>query len=347
MSFAGRVSRKGKIGWITCNPEVLDSIYSPEVLRDMYRFTPDENGIIKRKDPHFTPDDQIAVDELRERGYEVVPVEWGKDVSEIKREGFNLLLNRSPWDNMDSEALKTEFFEWFEELKHRGIKVQNPVDITLWSYDKHYFHDMEGAGVEMVPSAFLDQGMQANLVDMVREKGAFIVKPTVSAGGIDIHLIQNEEEAREFQQKFNELIDTQAVMIQPFLEEIREKGEWSIMFINGEPSFSLLKKPGQDDFRVQETYGGTMEQETAPAEIMEKAEEIYKKIGQAYNKAHGTPGKENPLLYARVDIVPTKEGLRCMEIDIGDAGLFFSEKPESAMQFCDGVEALVSHGRTK
>src|SRR5262245_3736985 len=61
-------------------------------------------------EPPFTPDDQIAVDELRRAGLAVEPVVWGHPVHLLRR--YDLLVVRSPWDYMGSPELRERFVAW-------------------------------------------------------------------------------------------------------------------------------------------------------------------------------------------------------------------------------------------
>ena len=41
------------------------------------------------------------------------------------------------------------------------------------------------------------------------------------------------------------------VLVQPFLNAIQAEGEWSLLFYGGAYSHAVLKRPRQNDFRVQ------------------------------------------------------------------------------------------------
>ena len=80
----------------------------------------------------------------------------------------------------------------------------------------------------------------------------------------------------------------EAFMVQPFLPQIQQEGEWSFVFFNGQFSHSLLKKARPGDFRVQQLLGGTIHAEPAPAQLLKEA--------TAYVEAFA-----KDCLYARVD----------------------------------------------
>jgi hypothetical protein len=46
------------------------------------------------------------------------------------------------------------------------------------------------------------------------------------------------------------------VMIQPFVEEIQSRGEWSLVFIDSAFTHAVLKRPATGDFRMQPRLDG-------------------------------------------------------------------------------------------
>ena len=53
-----------------------------------------------------------------------------------------------------------------------------------------------------------------------------------------------------------DLVAAGDAMIQPFISEIEREGEWSLMFIDGEFSHAVRKRPTAGDFRVQRNVAG-------------------------------------------------------------------------------------------
>ena len=102
------------IGFVTCAPEKL-SAYFPT------RAEPDFMPVA----PPFTPDDQLAVDQLRDQGFNVMPVIWGTPISLLQH--FNLIVIRSPWDYMDNDDNKNQFLAWVKNLELAGVQVTKPI----------------------------------------------------------------------------------------------------------------------------------------------------------------------------------------------------------------------------
>ena len=85
----------------------------------------------------FTPDDQLLVDALRQRGHQVSAVVWGVDTSRLADQ-FDRLIIRSPWHYMDSDEQRQGFLSWLEKLDATGIVVENELKVMLWLMDKRY-----------------------------------------------------------------------------------------------------------------------------------------------------------------------------------------------------------------
>ena len=85
------------IKFITCKESILKQ-YFP---------TASEPNFIPCELP-FTPDDQLAVNALRDLGANVKAVTWGeKNIQELRNS--DLLVMRSPWDYMDTTELRLSF----------------------------------------------------------------------------------------------------------------------------------------------------------------------------------------------------------------------------------------------
>jgi glutathione synthase/RimK-type ligase-like ATP-grasp enzyme len=100
-------------------------------------------------------------------------------------------------------------------------------------------------------------------------------------------------------------------MVQPFLPAIAEEGELSFVFIDGEPSHALRKRPAQGDYRIQSLYGGRESAfDPAPSEIA-AASAVLAALPVA------------PPVYARIDMLRDNDGaLRLMEAELIEPYLY-------------------------
>jgi hypothetical protein len=112
------------------------------------------------------------------------------------------------------------------------------------------------------------------------------------------------------------------------MSEIQEMGEISLLFFQGKFSHSILKKPINDDFRVQSQFGGQY-QIYLPDELMLKtAENIIKTFG-------------GDLLYARVDGILKDGKFLLMELELIEPDLYFNYVPEAKKRYLAALEKMV------
>ena len=98
-------------------------------------------------------------------------------------------------------------------------------------------------------------------------------------------------------------------MVQQFVPEILEQGEWSLVFLCGEFSHAVVKSPAAGDFRVQWQFGGTSRAAEPGGQIIEAAKRIVDLLA------------EQPL-YARIDGTQDESGFVLMEVELIEPVLF-------------------------
>jgi glutathione synthase/RimK-type ligase-like ATP-grasp enzyme len=141
-----------------------------------------------------------------------------------------------------------------------------------------------------------------------------IVKPVVSAGAErTLHVVAGNRE--EGERHLRELLSSGETMVQPYMAEVEASGERSMIFIGGELSHSVRKRPilkrSGDDWL-----------EADPAEFTPEEAEFAE-------TALSASGFET--LYARVDLVRDEGGaLYVMELEMVEPTLFFLARPDAA-----------------
>jgi glutathione synthase/RimK-type ligase-like ATP-grasp enzyme len=118
-------------------------------------------------------------------------------------------------------------------------------------------------------------------------------------------------------------------MVQPFLKNIIDEGEYSLSFFDGKFSHSVLKKPKEKDFRVQEEHGGNIQPIKISPELMLIAENIIKKLSTIP-------------LYGRVDLVRTKQNeFALMELELIEPSLYLNKDEQSPTRFVKAFEEKI------
>lgn len=202
-----------------------------------------------------------------------------------------------------------------------GLPLANPASVLAWNADKLYLRGMAEAGVPVVPTRFVDRVTPAEVEAAFAAFGTdrLIAKPRVSANAHQtLRLAPGDglEGAPEG-----------AAMIQPYLPAIEDHGELSLIYLDGRFSHAIRKRPAAGDFRIQPEYGGLITAETPPAEALAVAEAVLASV-------------EEPLLYARIDLVPGPDGRLCLiEAELIEPDLYLGFDPGRGDGFARAVAA--------
>jgi len=272
--------------------------------------------------PGLSDDDRLAVEELTRRGAEVTPAVW--DDPGVQWSGFDSVVLRSTWDYHLKLA---SFLDWLDRLEREGVPLWNPAAVVRANVDKGYLVDLAVAGIPVVPTVRVERASAADLAAILDERGwtDAVIKPAVSASAFRTWRTSRSQAAAE-QSTFEELLATSPALVQPFLPEIQTRGEWSIIFLGGEHSHSVLKRPREGDFRVQEHLGGWSEPDAPGPGLIAQARAVVETI----------PG---PWLYARVDGVERDAGLLLMELELTEPSLFLGTGREAPARFAEAILA--------
>jgi glutathione synthase/RimK-type ligase-like ATP-grasp enzyme len=278
--------------------------------------------------PRLSHDDQLLLAPLAQRGVRAEPVSW--DDPAARWESFDALVIRSAWNYHTALG---EFMAWIDRVESLGVPLWNPATILRWNATKTYLRDLEARGVDVVPTRWVGAGSSATLGDALRDAGwrEAVIKPAVSASAYETWRVSANEVTPDAESRFRRLTTLGTVMVQPFLPELARDGEWSVMFIGGQYSHAVLKRPRAGDFRVQHEHGGTAELREPAARLVDAAAAI---VG----------GVDGPVLYARVDSVEIDGRFVLVELELLEPSLFLAADSEAAERFAEGICRLLSSG---
>lgn len=271
--------------------------------------------------PELFADDQLLMPALAELGVRGVPAVWSR--ADVEWATFDAVVIRSPWDYFERPV---EFRRWLDARIASGITLCNAGETLVWNFDKRYLKQMADAGVEVVPTLFVEQGSREDIAAQARARGwdDIVVKPTVAGGAYRTHRFRVGDYQRHAEDIATTLQD-RGVLVQPFLPVIETEGELSLLFFDGAFSHATCKKPKPGDYRVQFMFGGTFERvDVAPA-LIEQARAC---IAQA----PGSPA------YARVDGVVIDGRFVLMELEVFEPFLFLALEPEAPARLARAIQ---------
>ncbi|MEV5966785.1 hypothetical protein AB0L70_33765 [Kribbella sp. NPDC051952] len=269
--------------------------------------------------PELYEPDLPLVDELRAAGLEPVVEIWTDPA--VDWSGYDAVVLRSVWDY---HRRYDEFTAWLDLVDKAGVPVLNDSDLVRWNADKHYLLELRERGVAIVPSQIAAGACLREVVAGLNGQEV-VVKPIVGASAL--HTVRGVAGSPELDQAMTDLPDL-VYLVQPFQSEILTDGEWSLMFIDGEFTHAVVKRPAAGDYRVQEHLGGhSISADPAPA-VLESARSALQAAGKAP-------------LYARVDGVVVNNRFLLMELELIEPYLFLPQSPEATRKLAAAVAARV------
>jgi glutathione synthase/RimK-type ligase-like ATP-grasp enzyme len=260
--------------------------------------------------PNLSHDDRLLLPELDQFGFRGVPIRWDAAVGWTQ---FDRVVIRSCWDY---HLRFSEFLDWLEKVTPLAPRLQNTSSLVRWNADKRYLRELQNGGVKIPPTIWIAAGEVVNVTGLLKDHDweSGIVKPTVSASAHGL--------LRVFGGDSEESIHGPA-MIQQFMPQVLDTGEWSLVFIGGHFSHAALKRPASGDFRVQSQYGGS-------AIFLEPNQRMIETATAMLNALPDVP------LYARIDGIEVDGDLVLMEMELIEPELFL-ELGNAAGRFAEAI----------
>jgi glutathione synthase/RimK-type ligase-like ATP-grasp enzyme len=266
-------------------------------------------------------DDKLLREALAERGCEAPAVVWNEPGIEWRN--FDLCMIRSTWDYHEHHA---EYLAWAGRVQSE-CRLRNSAELVIWNSDKRYLRAFEARGIRTVPTVWVDRDSPLELDQILAGTGwrEAVVKPVVDLGARNLHRVR----AGESSPALGSILQRHDAMVQPFLPSLEERGELSLIYVGGELTHTVRKRPAAGDFRVQSIWGGTAAREEPTLAERELAEATMEEF------------KEAPL-YARVDLVegPTRDPC-LIELELIEPNLYLSQHPPAADALADAALRLL------
>ena len=284
----------------------------------------------RRSDPHVAvvtcdpllPDgdsgDGPLVKALKDREARVSVVSWSDPG--VDWEGFDLAVLRSCWDYT---SRREEFLAWLDRVP----RLQNPASVVRTNTDKTYLRALTEAGLPVVPTTFVTPGAPLELPT----SGTFVVKPSIGAGSRGAGRFdadQPGELGRATDHAAHLHAAGRTLLVQPYLADVDSAGETAMIFIDGEFSHAIRKGPMLGAGAGYEVDGSALfiEENISVREPSPAEHAVARRILDQL-----TP--EGPLLYARIDLLPTADGPVLVEAELTEPSLFLDrvdDRPDPA-----------------
>jgi glutathione synthase/RimK-type ligase-like ATP-grasp enzyme len=277
------------------------------------------------EEPDWSNDADLLVVPMRTLDWQTEAVRWRAEGTDWNR--FDAVYIGAAWDYPQDPQ---RFIRLLETIDQSSALLVNDIALVRWTMAKTYLRDLERRGVPIVPTLWGDEISSAMLRDTFDAFAvdSVIVKPVISTNATDTFLLSREslENAAE---RLVRAFNSRAFMVQPFIDNIRSEGEYSLFYFNRRLSHAVRKVPQSGDFRVQEDFGATI----VPAQ----PEPDLKRAGDAAMCL-----VEPMPAYARVDFVRGPDGqFLLMELELIEPSLYLAMEESAPQRFADALDEYV------
>lgn len=268
--------------------------------------------------PGGSTDDRLLADALGAAGARVRLAAWNDPAIDWSLSARTVV--RSTWDyHLDPDA----WFAWLARVE-RITRLINDAAVLRWNSDKRYMVDLERAGVAIVPTEHVTRGDRLGLAGCCAARGwtDIVVKPAIGASAKGAERFTSAAFANRAQAHLDALLGDGDALVQPFQAAVETARERSLVFLGGSFSHGFTKPPF-----LRGVGDGLGEQLHEPTDAEHRLAE------SALATAPGA------VTYARVDVVPTPDGPRLMELELIEPDLGLRLHPPSIAALASAIKA--------
>ena len=264
--------------------------------------------------PQGSTDDRLLAEAITAAGARARLAVWDDPAIDWSLSARTVI--RSTWDYHLQPAA---WFAWLATTS-RVTRLINDSGVVRWNSDKRYLLDLARAGVAIVPTEVVTHGSVVDLESLCAGCGwhDVVVKPTIGASAKGAERFAGDAIGGAGEKHLSALLATGDALIQPYQPAVEEARERSLVCIGGVFSHAFTKPAflrGTGDGLGEALHEASAEERALADEALRAA-----------------PGAT---IYARVDLVPTPDGPRLMELELIEPDLGLRLYPRS-------IPALVS-----
>ncbi|MBN8646946.1 MAG: hypothetical protein J0L55_03255 [Caulobacterales bacterium] len=242
-------------------------------------------------------------DALAEYEINLQPVYWQDDNNDWSK--FDLIIPLMAWNYPQNLS---QFLKILDEIEKAKVPLLNSHKFIRDNFDKSYLLRLANSGQKVPKTIMINAQISDEILDAfdTLECDEIIIKPKIGAGAWRQARLKRGQELP----LLADLPPDQA-LVQPFIESVTTQGELSMLFMGGEFSHALMKRPKDGDYRSQTRYGAIETSIEPPQKALVAAQQIL----QQYDP-------DNALLYARIDMVEHENDWQLMEMELIEPYLY-------------------------
>ncbi|MGI9220835.1 MAG: ATP-grasp domain-containing protein [Woeseiaceae bacterium] len=285
-------------------------------------------AFLTMQDPgKFVMDYDLCFGAFANHGWTVEEVKWRDTGADWDQ--YDAVYLCTAWDYPDHFD---DFVALLNKVEASSAMLINDLSLVRWNMRKTYLRDLQAAGADIVPSLWFD-GIAGEVIDDwfdAHGTDTVIIKPVVGANAQDTFVLHNPVD-NDTRALLRVAFQNRAYLVQPFVENIRTEGEFSLFYFGGEFSHAILKRPASGEFRSQEEYGSQIKNVQPEAVLRSAGAKIVALI-------------EPQPVYVRVDLIRGPDGrFLLMELELIEPSLYLRTDDGAAERF---AAAFDQHFRT-
>ena len=256
----------------------------------------------------YVTDYDLSYEAMAARGWDVHTVVW-RDTG-IDWNTYDAVYLCTAWDyphHLD------EFIAVLQNIEASSAMMVNELSLVQWTLRKTYLRDLESRGADIVPSLWCSDIDAEDIAAWFTAHGTdtIIIKPEVGANAHDSYVLRNPVSA-ETRAALSKTFQGRAFFVQPFIENIKCEGEYSLFYFSGAYSHAILKTPTDGDFRSQEEYGSQIASVQACEKLLGAGKKVISLIDPqpVYARADFVRGADDKFLLMELELIEPSLYLR-------------------------------------
>jgi hypothetical protein len=253
-------------------------------------------------------DTELAFPPLMSLGWSIEVVPWRTENVDWDR--FDAVYIGTPWDYPEDPEY---FMRMLEAIDRSSAILVNDLALVQWTMPKTYLRDLEEKGAPIVHSIWSDDIEADQLYDTFDQLHVdqLIVKPVISTNATDTYLLERDT-IRVLGAKLHETFENRPHVVQPFIENIRSEGEFSLFYFNQQFSHAIQKIP-------------------------KRGKALRRTADQVVQSVEPLP------VYARADFVRGPDGgFLLMELELIEPSLYLRMDEEAPWRFAEAFHEYVT-----
>jgi glutathione synthase/RimK-type ligase-like ATP-grasp enzyme len=272
-------------------------------------------------------DTEMAFPPLMSMGWSIEVLPWRS--ANVDWDRFDAVYIGTPWDYPEDPEY---FMRMLKAIDRSSAILVNDLALVQWTMPKTYLKDLEDRGAPIVRSIWSDDLGIEQLGESFEKLGVdrVIVKPVISTNATNTYLLERDT-IRVLGSELHQAFADRPHIVQPFIENIRSEGEFSLFYFNQQFSHAIQKIPKRGDFRVQEEHGAKIIAVKPDAALRKTADQVMQSV--------------EPLpVYARVDFVRGPDGgFLLMELELIEPSLYLRMDEEAPWRFAEAFHDYVTN----